>query len=868
MALWGEIARRFGYLGRRSRFERELDDELQFHIESRADELEQQGLPRAEAILEARREFGSRLRAREETRSAWQFHWFEDLGADLRYAARAFRRNPAFALTAICCLTLGIGVNTTIFSVAMEVLFSQPSCRDPHSLAQVSVGGMDWIPMEQVRFIRDADIFEGVAGINIQMVTQWSDGNTSYKLAATRLTENFFQVTGVPLAMGRPIQKGDVNVTVLADGFWRRHLGADPKVLGRKLVLDGRLFTVIGVLPPGHRTLVGFGFMPDLFVSTDPGEVMIYARLPEGTSRPAARARLESLCQEMDRVYPSVNHKWARGVSVSGVGGLERLMHNGSGFSVMPVAAFFGMLMVVVGLVLLIACANVSSLLLARSFSRSQELAVRFALGGGRGRIVRQLLAESLLLAVCGTGGGLLLDIVLTRLISGMRLPMRWIEFTIQPDWRLLAYSGAIAVVVTSAVGLTPATRGTRSGIALALKKQDGGAGRRWSLRNVLVAGQLAVSLVLLSGGLLFIRNLSYATSLNLGFDTAHTVWATFGEQPASCPPARFRKLTDTALERLRALPGVEAASLARGVAAAMPIWISGNVRADISRHATQLTYNLNLVGLDYFRTMRIPILRGREFLETDRPGAPQVVIVNENLARLLFGNADPVGHTILLHDNEEVRIAGVARNSKYSILWEENALAVYRPYAQNTLNDAPIVSFLVRASRAPEPLVHAVAKTLAAVDPEAGVETKTMHDALQPTLLPSRAGAVVFGAMSLLGLVLASIGLYGVLLFAVSRRIREIGIRVALGATPARILSMVAGESARLVAVGAAIGLAVAVFAVRPLSMFLVPEVRATEPANFLAVASGLALVAALATVAPTLQALRVDPSVALRHE
>jgi predicted permease len=382
------------------------------------------------------------------------------------------------------------------------------------------------------------------------------------------------------------------------------------------------------------------------------------------------------------------------------------------------------------------------------------------------------------------------------------------------------------------------------------------------------VVGQLAVSLVLLSGGLLFLRNLSHATSLNLGFDTAHTVWATFSEQPASCTPERFREWTDAALERLRALPGVEAASLARGVPTAMPITFSGDVRADTSRHATRLTYNMNSVGVDYFRTMQIPILGGRDFLETDRPGAPPVAILNENLARLLFGNADPVGHTVLLPNNEEVRIAGVARNSKYSILWEENALAVYRPYAQNTINDAPFVSFLVRAKGAPEPLVRAVNATLIALDPAAGIEIKTMRDALQPTLLPSRAGAVVFGAMSLLGLALAAIGLYGVLLYAVSRRIREIGIRVALGATPARILAMVAEESARLVAVGAAIGLALAVFAVRPLSMFLVPEVRATDPVNFLAVACALGLVAALATVAPTLRALRVDPSVALRHE
>jgi predicted permease len=869
MALWDETARRLGYLGRRSRFERELEDEIRFHIEARADELEREGLPRDEALLAARREFGSSLRTREETRSAWQLRWIEDLGSDLRYAARAFRRSPSFALTAVCCLALGVGANTTIFSVAMEVLFSQPSCRDPRSLVQISMGGTDWIPMAQYRFIRDAGIFEGVGGINIQMVTHWRDGDAPYKLAATRVTEDFFRVTGIPLAMGRPIQKGDSDVAVLTDLFWRRRLAGDPNVLGRKLVLDGKPFMVVGVLPRGHRTLVGFGFMPDLLVPTDQLEVMVYARLPEGMSRAAAYARLESVCREMDRVYPDPAHKWARGIGVSAVGGLERLRHNGSGYSIMPVAAFFGMLMAVVGIVLLIACANVSSLLLARSFSRSRELAIRFALGGGRGRIFRQLLAESLLLALGGTAGGLLLNIVLTRLISRIGLPVQWIEIQVQPDWRLLAYSIGVAFAVTLAAGLAPAIKGARTGVEAALKGRGAGAGsRRWPMRNVLVAGQLAASIVLLSGGLVFVRNLSRATSLDLGFDTGHTIWATFSEQPASCTMDKFRALAEAALQRVRALGGVESASVARGVPAAFPIRIFGEIRPDTSSHAFHVMYNLNRVGTDYFRTMRIPVLRGRAFLETDRAGAPAVAIVNENLARLLFGGADPVGHTIRLPGDKEARIVGVARNSKYSKLWEDNPLAIYGPYAQDTVDTALFVSVVVRAKGAPEPLVRAVDATLASVDPAAWVETKTMRDALQYSLLPSRAGAVVFGAMSVLGLALASIGLYGVLLYAVSRRTRELGIRVALGATPAKVLSMVAGESARLVAAGAAVGLALAIFAVRPLSMFLAPGVRASDPANFLLVACGLSLVAALATAAPALRALRVDPAVALREE
>jgi predicted permease len=869
VGLWDEIGRRLGYLGRRSRFERELEDEVRFHVEARADELEQEGLPRDAALLAARREFGSSLRAREETRTAWQFRWIEDLGSDLRYAARAFRRSPSFALTAICCLALGIGANTTIFSVAMEALFSRPSCRDPRSLAQISIGGTDWIPMEQYRFLRDAGIFDGVGGINIQMVTHWRDGDTSYKLAATRVTENFFEVTGVPLAMGRAIQKGDGDVTVLTDTFWRRRLGADPNILGRKLLLDSKPFTVIGVLPRGHRTLVGFGFMPDLLVPTDPGEAMVYARLPEGMSHAAAYARLESVCQQMDGVYPDPAHKWAKGIAVSGVGGLERLRHGGLMSSMMPVTAFFAMLMAVVGLVLLIACANVSSLLLARSFSRSRELAIRFSLGGGRGRIIRQLLAESLLLALGGTCGGLLINLALTRLISGIGLPVQWVQLTVEPDWRLLAYSIAIGFAVALAAGLAPAIKGARAGIEAALKGREPGMGsRRWPLRNVLVAGQLAVSIVLLSGALVFARNLSVATSLDLGFDTSHTVWATFSERPDSCTMERFESLADAALQRLRALGGVEAASLARTVPAAMPVRVAGEIRTDASPHAFRVVYNLNRVGVDYFRTMRIPILRGRPFLDTDKAGAPAVAIVNENLARLLFGSADPVGHSVRLPGDKEVRIAGVARNSKYSLLWDQNGLALYGPYAQDTIDSARFVSLVVRAKGAPEPLVRTVGTALAAADPVADIEVKTMHDAFQASLLPSRAGAVVFGAMSLLGLGLASIGLYGVLLFAVSRRRRELGIRVALGATPADVLSMVAGESARLVAVGAAIGLALAVFAVRPLSMFLAPGVRATDPANFVAVASGLSLVAALATVAPAARALRVDPAVALREE
>jgi len=873
VALWKEIAGRVAWLGRRSRFEEELSEEIQFHIETRADELEQQGLPSAEALAQARREFGSRARAIEDTRSAWQFRWLEDLCADLRYAARAFRRNRAFALTAICCLALGVGANTTMFSITMEVLFSEPSCRDAQSLVQLRAGGASYWPAREYRFLRDARPFDGLAGMNIGEVVNWRVGDGSQRLSGTRVTSNFFEVTGVPVAIGRAIQTGESQVAVATHGFWSRRLGGDPNVLGRKLVLDGQPYTVVGVLPREHRNLVGFGFVPDLYLSMDSAEYLLYARLPRGMGHQAAHARLEVLCQELDRIHPDRGYKRAKEVLVSGVGGADRLRAEaGEGWTqggVMRAVAFFGMLLVVTGVVLLIACANVSSLLLARAFSRAQEFAIRASLGGSRGRIIRQLLAESLLLGVCGTGAGLLINIILTRLLSGLRMPS-WlpIEFLIQPDWRLLTYSIGIALVVTLAAGLVPAMKGTRAGIGRALKQHDRHVGAsRWTLRNALVIGQLAVSIVLLSSGWLFVRNLLHATSLNPGFDTGNTVWATFRALPASCTPERFQVLTALALERLRALPGIDSASLARAVPLQSPFRGGGQFRPDTGEEAIHAQYNFNAVGPDYFRTLRIPILQGRAFLDSDRAGASAVVILNDNLARRLFGAISPVGHAIRLPDNRDVTVVGVARNSKYFMLGEENPMALYIPWAQQQ----EVVRFahlLVRTRGGPEGAVREVNQTLTDLDPMAAVEVKTMRDALQFTLLPSRVGAGVLGGMALLGLALASIGLYGVLLYAVGRRIREIGVRVALGATPASILGMVVGESGRLVVAGLAIGLCLSVLAVRPLAMFLVPEVRPADPMNFVVVACGLLIVAAFSTISPTIRALRVDPALALRHE
>jgi predicted permease len=794
-----------------------------------------------------------------------RFHWIGDLFSDIRYAGRAFRRNPAFALTATACLALGIGANTTMFSIASEVMFSEPSVREPGTLLAVRLGGNSHAPLREYRFVRDSGIFNGIAGENEESEVNWRHGDAIDRLFVVRVTDNFFDVTGMPVALGRPLQTHDLHSVVLTYGFWQRRLGGDPNIVGRPMVLDGQPYTVAGVLPQGHRTVTGYGFAPDLYVplSSENAIVALYARMPPGMTVPIAYQRLQATCEELDRVYPAGNFKWARDLQARPMGGVSRM----TGSEFMTMAAFFAMLMVVVGLVLLIACANVASLLLARASSRAHELAIRLSIGAGRGRIIRQLLAESLLLAVCGTVAGLALNVGLTALLSRYPLPLPVpIQFTIRPDWRLLSYAAAIALATSLACGLAPAIKGTRAGLNLALKRGEHQTGRgRWTLRNALVVGQLAVSIVLLSAGFLFMRNLMQATSMSPGFDSAHTLWVYMRLAPEGYPvPEKIHALVENALQRLRNVPGVESAAIARVVPLNGNMHLSTRLFPDTGRQPVSVSFHDNYVSDGYFRTMGIPIVAGREFLPSDR----RVAILNENLARRLFGNINPIGHTFRWAEGgAPVTVAGVAGNSKYFTLGEDNALAYYAPYIE--MRDQLVnLNFLVRAEARPEPLMPGADAVLGELDPTAALETKPMAKALSFAMLPSRAGAAMLGSMGLLGLALASIGLYGVLLYAVSRRIREIGLRVALGAGPGSILRLVFEQSFGLVAAGLVIGTAVAIFAVRPLAMFLVPGVRPGDAWNFAAVAGVLCLVALAATASPALRALRVDPMVALREE
>jgi predicted permease len=857
-----EFRKKFGYLRRRAEFDAGLSEEMQFHIEERADEWERTGLPRPEALRRARAEFGSSLRLAEDTRAQWQWRWLEDLLSDLRYAWRGLRREPGFLAAAVLSLGLGIGVNTAIFSLSTEFLLSNPSVRDGSTIAFARLGGNSHVGQEQFRFVRDAKAFPEAAGVRPDGDINWRDGEETRRLFAMRVTANLFTMAGIPLHSGRGLQEGELDSAVISHRMWRGKLNGMADAIGRVLVLDGRPHTIVGILPEDHRTLTGFGLQPDLYVPIRPGQgdVQLYLRLPAGTAQATALDRVRLLGAELDKAMPERDFKYAELVQLTPVNGLSRVSAEKS------LSLFFFLLMAVVTLLLGIACLNVSGLLLARASSRGQELAVRASLGAGRGRLLRQLMTESLLLAALGTVAGLVLNLVLTRLASGLdlNLPVP-VMVRIDPDWRLLAYASAVAVFCAIAVGLLPAWRASRASAGDALKGGEHQVSGRLTLRRGLVIAQVAASMIVLTTAVLFARNLVESVGLRPGFDLDKTMYVSIRLVPETYPGVAAREaFAARAQAALGAIPGVERAALTRMIPFNDDSTHAGGVRTDLSDAHIRLRYHFNRVGPGYFQTLGVPLIAGREF--ADRDG--NVVIVNESFARAAFGAASPVGHTVRFGERECV-VAGVVGDSKYAWMGDNQRPAAFEPYRPESGGGrGSMILFMVRAGVDPETLVRPLTQAAVALDSSSAVEVKPMRRAMGMALLPSRVGTALLGLMGVLGLALTGIGLYGLMAYTVARRVREIGLRVALGAAPGRVLRLVFSEGAWLVGIGLSLGLAASALVTRPLAQFLVEGISTTDPITYGAVSLLMLAAGWAACAAPARRALRIEPMEALRYE
>ncbi len=845
------MRRFFLKLWRRRRLHQDLQAELAFH----RDMTEAGGNPIP---------LGNGVVIGEEALDLWRFTWVENLWRDIAYATRGLGKSPALVLSALLSLALGIGANATIFSLALELLFSQPSASDPASLVGVRAGGNSNSSERVMSFIRASGLFQDIAGVNEDFVN-WNDGSDTRPIFGVYTTNNYFTAIGASLALGRGYSPNDPKeVVVLQNEFWRRRFNADPGMLGRAIELDGRAYTVVGVLAPGHRTLTGFGLAPALYLPRIQDEMWMnmYARLKPGMPLSEAQAGLQTVTARLDVEYPA-EFKYADGSRVLPLMGFARIRQQKE---ILAIGLFFAMLLVVVGLVLLIACVNVASLLLARASARRREIAIRLALGASRARMLQQLLVESLLLAILGAGCGLALAQAATILLARIPLPLPVpIHLEIEPNWRVAVYAAFLTILATLACGLLPAWQAVRESFTSDIHRD-----RKLRLRRVLVAAQIAVSTILLASGVLFLRNMFQANALSPGFDVRDTVRADVQLPPGSYKDSKKKLLyVEEAMRELAALPGIEAAAAARII----PFTDSSHYRVDLalpdSGERVQAYFHWNAVTPDYFRTMDIPIRQGRTFAQNERGGAEPVVIVNQTFAERYLGKRPAAGRVILwgAKGRTPYTIVGVVEGTRNMTIGEEPSPQLYEPLAQ-IANNRTRIQFVLRSKTPPAMQLDAVRNTLRRLEPAAGLDVSTLYSSIGLAFLPSQVGAALLGSIGTLGLTLAAIGLYGVMVFSVARRTREIGVRMAVGARRADISRMILGDSFRLVGIGSAIGLAAALLVTQPLAQFLMPGLKPSDPISFSVVVLTLGFTALVATWGAVRRAMAIDPISALRYE
>jgi predicted permease len=938
-------------MNKRERMMQDLDQDIREHIATETQDNIARGMSPEDAHYAAMRKFGNVTRVTEETREVWTFVWLEQLVQDVRYAVRTLTHSPGFAAIAVITLALGIGANTAIFSFIDGILLRSLPVQDPQQLVVLTwsaharpklkghsaygdcqnLAGDCAFSIPFFKTLRaHTDTFSGMAAFAGPLDYDFSGNGPASMARGQYVSGDFFSTLGVNTIVGRSLGMSDDSPSappaiVLSYAYWQRAFGGERSVVGRIVRLNNISTVIVGVAEPRFTNLtpgnsIDF-FMPfsvaDRIRSeywghgdriSDPGVFwsVIVGRLKPGVSLAQAQTAATTMFvnETTHGATPLLNEADAPAIKL--LPAAEGL--NGESSQIAPM---FYLLMFAVGLILLIACANVAGLMLARSATRQREMAVRLALGAGRARIMRQLLTESVLLSLVGGTLGIFLSLwgikAITALFSS---GYEAFPFVIAPDWRVLLFTVGVTFAVGILFGLAPALRGARIDLTPGLKETASSlpgsaahSGRWLRLGNALVVAQVALSIVVLIGAGLLVRTLRNLHNLNPGFDTRSILL--FGVNPtaAGYTDQKTAQLYKDLQQRFAALPGVISASYSEDAL------LSGNhssndVHLDGAPPKSNVSVEWLAVGLDFFSTMRIPLLAGRTFTpadfasaaatnaavtaaadaqakatrpsgptsvkQSDAQAAPLPVIINEAFAREYFPNQDPVGkHVGNAQEDEPATdpqpgylIVGITGNTKYNNLRVEIEPTMYLPQVRNSAH------FELRTAADPLALVRAVRGVVSSVDnnlPLFDVRTQTKQ--IEQTLFLDRLMSQISSAFALLALALACIGLYGLLSYEVSRRTRELGIRMALGAQRRDLLRLVVGQGILLVLLGAAIGIAAAIGLTRFMSAIL-NGVHADDPLTFAGVAVLLTLVALAACYIPARRAMRVDPIIALRYE
>jgi predicted permease len=865
-------------LFRKEELDRELSDELAFHLEKQIEQNLAAGMTPEEARYAALRSFGGVEQVKEECRDAWGVRFIDTLLQDIRFALRMLAKNPGFTAVAVLTLALGIGANTAIFSMVDGFFLRSLPAEEPHQLV--------WMyAMRQGQYVlasypnyldlrRQDTVFSGIIALS-RHVAQLNIAGETELVRADMVSENYFSVLGINAALGRTFVAGEdwgshkTPPVVIGHGLWLRRFGADPNIVGRSVVFNGRTSVVLGVAPQWFAGLAR-GISTEVWLPlnawSSPGDLQnrglrdfeLLGRLRPGVSLEQVRPELDTISHRFSDAFPATDKGLTFFVSAEA----DRLRE-----ALLPTSLLLGG----VGLFLLICCANVSGMMLARAEARRREIAVRMALGCGRARLLRQLLTESLALAVVGGGLGVVLTSFLIRLQPALMPPGPFVmRFDFRVDAPVLAFALGVSMLAALIAGLAPVLKAWKTDVVSALKGEEGKTERgRWWLggRNLLVVGQVALSLTLTITAGLFLKSLVFSERINPGFDASKKLLIV-NVAPSTGPQASNQEFYLPIIQRIRSLPGVRGASYASRM---LLSGSGGGVTCEVSipgvePPAGQKAYvvRFNSVGRNYFRTVGASVFRGRALDAREESPEQRGVVINEMMAHRFWHDSDPIGRHFVV-EGGDYQIVGIVQDGRINDIHEPLEPYIYFSFAQRPLGEGAII---VETVGPPLQLVGAVKQDIRAVDKGATfLSVQTLKELMGYALWGDRMSFLFVGALGCLGIFLTTVGLYGVVAFLVGRRTQEIGICMALGARRQEVFALVLREGLRIALIGIPIGLGAAAVVARLISSQLY-GVSSTDLTVFLGSSVLVVAVAAVASYLPARRATKVDPMVALRYE